>query len=542
MRKRLLGAGLICGILLAFVSPAPGRDGRVTILSINHLKSQLLPISEKVNKTSVRIGGLSHAAGLVEQERSQDDPNAIFVQTGEAVEGPMWRYFGGVPEFSALSAAGVQVGMIGKREFDYGWDHLKQALDHASFPMVLSNVSISDPKVARRFVRNVIVPAGDLKVGFFAMLSTWLFSVTRKTDELVVLTDTEGIAREMVADLRSQGADVIVMLSNLSEGENKRLAESVSGIHAIVGRGISEKEEVQLQLVQGPDNWTTALAWGGSRGKFLGKLVLTTEKGRLLWEETSWRLLNISPKVPPNPEVMRIAAEYESKLNNSLERAVGFFESPVDAHKKALRVREMPLGDFVADGLRWRFKTDVGFVNGGSLRGDRIFPAGEVSEKNLMEILPFGNIIDVVTVTGVQLRQIVELSASALIVEGEHFDPAFRVPDGGFLQISGLKVVYDLKEKAASFDAEGRLLSWGNRLKQISVLKDGEWRKVDDKAKYTVAVNSWTADGGDRYFVFKEARRESTEVRDLDALVDYLRSFPDGRVDMKTDGRIVIEK
>ena len=161
MKKWLLGMGVICGIFLTFVSPAPGRDGRVTILSINHLKSQLLPISEKVNKTSVRIGGLSHAAGLVEQERSQDDPNAIFVQTGEAVEGPMWRYFGGVPEFSALSAAGVQVGMIGKREFDYGWDHLKQALDHASFPMVLSNVSISDPEVARKFVRNVIVPAGD---------------------------------------------------------------------------------------------------------------------------------------------------------------------------------------------------------------------------------------------------------------------------------------------------------------------------------------------------------------------------------------------
>ena len=85
----------------------------------------------------------------------------------------------------------------------------------------------------------------------------------------------------------------------------------------------------------------------------------------------------------------------------------------------------------------------MGFVNGRSLREDRIFPAGEVSEKNLMEILPFGNTIDVVTVTGVQLRQIVELSASALIVEDEHFDPAFRVPDGGFLQISGLKVVYD---------------------------------------------------------------------------------------------------
>lgn len=542
MMKRLLRAGLICGILLAFVSPAAGRDGRVTILSINHLKSQLLPISDKVNKTSVRMGGLAHAAGLVKQERSQDDPNAIFVQTGEAVEGPMWRYFGGVPEFSSLSAAGIQVGMIGKREFDYGWDHLKQALGHVVFPMVLSNVSISDPEAARKFARNVVVPAGDLKVGFFAMLSTWLFSVTRKADELTVLTDTEGIAREMVADLRAQGADVIVMLSNLSEGENRHLAESVPGIHAIVGRGVSEKEEVQLQLVQGPGDWTTALAWGGSRGKFLGKLVLTTEKGRLLWDRTSWRLLNVTPKIPPNPEVMRIAAEYESKLNGSLERAVGFFESPVDAQKRTLRVREMPLGDFMADGLRWRFKTDVGLVNGGSLRGDRIFPAGEVSEKNLTEILPFGNGIEVVTVTGMQLRQIMELSASALIVEGEHFDPAFRVPDGGFLQISGLKVVYDLREKAASFDSGGRLLSWGNRLKRILVQKDGEWREVDDGAKYTVAVNSWIAGGGDRYFVFEGARRESTEVRELDVLVDYLRSFPEGRVDMKTDGRIVIEK
>ena len=98
----------------------------------------------------------------------------------------------------------------------------------------------------------------------------------------------------------------------------------------------------------------------------------------------------------------------------------------------------------------------MGLANGGSLRGDRIFPAEEVSEKNLTKILPFGNTIDIVTVTGKQLRQIMELSASALVAEGEHFDPAFRVLDGGFLQISGLKVVYDLKEKAASFDAEGR--------------------------------------------------------------------------------------
>lgn len=536
------GLGLICGILLFSVSLASAQDGKVTILSISHLKSQLLPISEKVNKTSVYIGGLSHVSGLVKQERTQDDPNAIFIQTGEAVEGPLWRYFGGVPEFSALSAAGVQAGMIGKREFDYGWDHLKQALEHASFPVVLSNVVISDPEMERRIVRNLIIPAGDLKVGFFAMLSPWVFSVAKRVDEMKILEDSEGIAREMADALRRQGADVVVMLSNLSEGENHRLAESVSGIHAIIGRGVSQKEEAQLRYVRGPDGWLTVLAWGGSLGKFLGKLVLVTEEGRLLEDRVSWQLLNVTPRSSSDPAVLQIATDYEDRLNKRLENAVGFFEAPVDARRKVLRVREAPLGNFVADSMRWKFGTDIGLVNSGALRGDRIFPAGEISEKKITEILPFGSTVDLVSITGAQLRQVMELSASALLREGEDYDPAFRVPDGGFLQVSGLKVVYDIREKATVFDAEGKLLSWGNRLKELLVLKDGEWREPADGDEFTVALSDWIAKGGDRYFVFEGAREHrSTEVRDLDVLVDYLHSFPGGRVGLKAEGRIAIE-
>ena len=214
---------MLGGLLLAFAVSAWGQDGTVTILSISHLKSQLLPISEKVNKTSVRIGGLSYVGGLVAQERTQD-PNALFIETGEAVEGPLWRYFGGVPEFSALSAAGVQVGMVGKREFDYGWAYLKRALDHAVFPMILSNVRISDPEMERRIWRSVILPAGDFKVGFFAMLSPWLFSVTRKADELTILSDTEGVAREMVAARREEGADVIVWRNRSRESTRSSAA------------------------------------------------------------------------------------------------------------------------------------------------------------------------------------------------------------------------------------------------------------------------------------------------------------------------------
>ena len=73
------------------------------------------------------------------------------------------------------------------------------------------------------------------------------------------------------------------------------------------------------------------------------------------------------------------------------------------------------MGNFVADSLRWRFGTDIALVNGGTLRGDRIFPAGAVSEKLLTELLPFANTVDIVTLTGAQLRRVMELSASDIL-------------------------------------------------------------------------------------------------------------------------------
>ena len=241
---------------------------------------------------------------------------------------------------------------------------------------------------------------------------------------------------------------------------------------------------------------------------------------------------------------MKIALEYEGKLRQQLEKDVGFFEAPVDTRKKMLRSREMPIGNFAADALLWRFKTDVGLYNSGNLRGDKVYPAGPISSKTLEEIFPYGNDIDVVTVTGDQLRRVMELSGSALIGERETGDYTRRVPGGGFLQVAGLRVLYDLSEAPTLFDEQGAVTSWGTRMKELLILKDGEWREVEDDREYTVALSSWLAQGGDRYFVFQEPtiKLEKTDFKDLDVMADYLLSFPDGRVLMKTEGRITIKQ
>ena len=51
-----------------------------------------------------------------------------------------------------------------------------------------------------------------------------------------------------------------------------------------------------------------------------------------------------------------------------------------------LRVAEDPLGNLVADAMRWSAQTECALVNGGMIRA--ALPAGAVSQKELVEMLP----------------------------------------------------------------------------------------------------------------------------------------------------------
>ena len=530
---------MACLQLASLAPQASARDGTVTFLTLSRLESKLLPLATRVNINTVRMGGLAHAAGVIAEAREKD-PEAILLLGGESVLGPMWRYFGGAPEFSSLSSIGIQAGIIGKHELDYGWAHFKNALQYIRFPLLASNVTIHDPEAAGAFKKNLILPYRDLKVGIFALLSPTLNSMAERVSEVEIHVNLEAVAGEMVRDLQEQGADVIVMIGNLTEAENNRVADDVKGIHAIFGRGLNSREETKPLLHTGRDDWLTAMVWGGTSAKFVGMLQLGVRGGRVRERDISWKLLSVTPHVAPNPYILRTGADYEGRLNLQLDKAIGVFVSPMDTRKKTLREREAPVGNFAADALRWRFKTDIAVINSGNIRGDRIFPSGDFSERTLLEMFPYDNETSILTLTGREVRRMMETSASALAAKQDQYDASFRTPTGGFLQVSGLKVVFDLSGSPTTFRKDDSVQQWGNRVAELSVLKDGEWRPIDEAAKYTVAVNAWTAGGGDRYVVLRDAPSEKTGFHDMETLLEYLRTFPGGRLDLHPDGRMTV--
>jgi 5'-nucleotidase len=173
-----------------------------------------------------------------------------------------------------------------------------------------------------------------------------------------------------------------------------------------------------------------------------------------------------------------------------------------------VRTRETTLGNLLADLARRHAGTEIALVNAGMVRSS--IPAGPVTLKRVMEVLPFDSTVTTFSITGAQLQAALEHSVS-------------RLPQssGRFLQVSGLTMTFD--PAAAS----------GNRIRTIRV-NDAP---LDLSRRYSVASVAFIAEGGDGYSMFLHAtdkRDHQVPIRDL--LISALKS---GSLTAKEEGRIV---
>ena len=144
------------------------------------------------------------------------------------------------------------------------------------------------------------------------------------------------------------------------------------------------------------------------------------------------------------------------------------------------------------------------------------------------------------TLTDRELRWVLEVSASALMAEkGDNYDPSERLHNGSFLQVSGIRVVYDLSSPPTLMK-DDRVMTLGSRLKSLLVLKEGDWVEAEDDKTYTVAVTGWMVNGGDgeKYEVLRNAPRTETPYLDTDTFAEYLAVECQGKATPKEEGRV----
>jgi len=151
---------------------------------------------------------------------------------------------------------------------------------------------------------------------------------------------------------------------------------------------------------------------------------------------------------------------------------IGSTTVPLDALEADVRARETNLGDFITDVMRADVQADVAILNGGGIRSNRTYPAGNITRRSIVSIFPFGDINCKVEITGATLL-------SAL----EHGVADLGADDGRFPQVSGISFALDGSKSA------------GHRVSEVRV----NGQPLDAGRRYTLATNDYMLEGGDGY-------------------------------------------
>lgn len=453
-----------CASPLRPVGPLPEPEVRITLLQINDVYT-LDPVD------GGRRGGFARLATLVQRIR-RESPATLFVLSGDTLSPSVASaVLQGAQMIAGLNAVGLDLATFGNHEFDFGPAVLAERMRESQFTWVSSNVL--DRRTGRPLggaQPELLLTLNGVRIGVLG-LTTPESAVTSSPGPDVEIQEPSGAARAVSGELRRRGAQLIVAVTHQDVAADRAMA-AAPGVDVDVVLGGHEHEP------RVAEEGKTLITKAGSDARYLVQVDLWYgSDGRL--RERSWTFHEVSARIPPDPRVAALVAAHAERLGRELDVVVGRTEVPLEARRGRLRTEESNLGSFVADAMRARMRADVALINGGGIRGDRVVPPGPLTRRDLAGLLPFGNVVMVLEVTGRALQAALEQGLALREREG-----------GGFLQVAGLRMRFDPARPP------------GQRVVAVAV----GGAPLDPERRYTAAVADYVVRGGDGITALREGR------------------------------------
>jgi 5'-nucleotidase len=512
----LLGIALVgmvvAGLLLR--TETEPRPLELTILHTNDLHAHydsFEPWGEPVQ------GGVARLQTAIEEIRD-DEKNVLLLDAGDQFQGTLFFTVGGADVVAdVMNELEYDAMCLGNHEFDRGPAELAEFLDLAGFPVLGANVdAAADPDLSGEVHPYAVYRFGrQAPIGIIGLTTEHTATASSPGPDVRFL-DAASAAQRAVDELEAGGVEVIIALTHLGHERDLELAGAVDGIDVIVGghsHTLLEEYPVVTTSASGePVLVVTAHEWG----KQLGRLDVTfTEDG--LVGSFAGEPVPIDASIPEDEDVLEILDAYRPAIDALITHRVGLTEVELNGAREDVRVHETNLGNLICDAILAKtagLGATIAIQNGGGIRAT--VPAGDVTMGQVLEVLPFGNQITVLTITGAKLVAALENGVSG--VE----DGAGRFP-----QVGGLRYTFD--PSAAP----------GARVTAVEVwdAASGSYISIDAGANYTMATSNYLAEGGDGYDFSGATDRYDTGWLISDTLAEYLEAT--GPVAPEVEGRIV---
>ncbi len=498
-----------------------------------------LPLSGKVvilHSNDVH-GAIESYACIAQLKNDYEAQGAavILADAGDFMQGtPYVSTSKGADAVTMMNAAGYDVAALGNHEFDYGRERQREALAKARFSVLCADVFDEDGRAL--YPATKVVKAGGVKVGFVGI--TTPYSKTSVNPSLIWgLSFAEGdefyaLVQANIDALKSDGADVVIALAHLGVASQSVLYTSTNLYAATSGLDFIIDGHSHTVMTAGENG--EPIQSTGTEFAYIGVVVIDSaskriEENYLLPVTSANEDGSLVKNIESDPKVAAAAQKIIDRVDG--EYNVVFAETLVDLNGDRApgnRTEETNLGSFIADAMLWsvlqvegslEVESDyaVSMTNGGGIRAS--IPAGEITRKDISAVLPFGNTINVIYVTGAEILEALEAST-------------YCTPDalGSFPQVSGIEFTIDTSKEYDSRDTPYPASTYYgpasiNRITIDSV----NGKPFDPDALYAVITNEFMAAGGGTYYAFAAAERQfDTGIADAEAVMSYITDFLGG--------------
>ena len=549
--KKLLSLLLVLCLVLslsctAFAAEAEKPlDGKTVILHSNDVHGAI---------------DLYAAMAALKADYEAQGAEVILADAGDYSQGTVYVSVNkGADAVTMMNATGYDVVTLGNHEFDYGYAQLAENMKAAKFQVLCADVLGADGKTI--YDANTIIEKGGVKIGFFGLDTPE--AQTKANPKLIqglkFLAGADGkelydCAAAQVADLKKQGADIIVCLAHLGVDESSEpytsydLAKNVQGIDFIID---GHSHSVMTAGPNGEAIQSTGTAFANIGVITIDNATKKIESNELkaIWhteKNADGKSVTVVDYKTRDEKVAAAAKAIIDPIDKAYGEKFAVSEVALNGAKapNGNRDSETNLGDLITDAMLWKVLADaeitvpeenvVAITNGGGIRAS--IGVGDVTKKDINTVLPFGNTLAVVYVKGSELLEALEAST-------------YCTPKsiGGFPQVAGMQFKVTTYEKYdANAEPYPSCTYYGPKTINRVTIGSINGKDFDPEATYAVITNNFVAGGGDTYYAFAAATNQFDTGLPLDEVVmEYITKELKGVIGetyAEPAGRITIDQ
>ncbi|MGB3555138.1 MAG: 5'-nucleotidase C-terminal domain-containing protein [Jannaschia sp.] len=507
----------------ALMTGAANAEYTLHILHINDLHSRIEPVSQYDGTCSAEddaagecFGGVARVKTFIDGKRTElEGENVVVLDAGDQFQGSlMYTTYKGDVEAEMMNAIGFDAMAVGNHEFDDGPAQLAEFVGEVDVPLVSGNLDLSgSAELNGQIEDHLILDIGGERIGIVSALATDTVETSSPGEDVVFQDEIEALQADVDA-LTEQGVTKVIALTHVGLPADRRIAEGVTGLDAIVG-GHSHTRFSNTE--EGAEAYPTEvngvpIVQAYAYSKYVGHLTLVfDDDGNVTSATGDTTLLDAS--VEADEAITARVAELAGPIEELKSRVIGEASDVIEGSREVCRAQECAMGNLVADAMLDRVADQgvtIAIQNGGGLRAS--IDGGEITMGEVLTVLPFQNTLSTFSTTGADIVAALENGV------GEIEEGAGRFP-----QVAGLSFAFDAAAEP------------GSRVSDVMV----GGAPIDPAATYQVVTNDYVRGGGDGYAMFSTAADAYDYGPGLEVVVaDYIAS-KGGTYTPYTDGRIV---